>query len=362
MTLSSPALGGRTVATSASDLATKLKALGPGDHTVGVADGHHDRCAVAGVNTGGTVTIVPENPRGAKFDRLHFGSGCVGITVRGIDGEAKAEVPVVNAKPYIFMAQPGSSKIRFEDTVIKTRSDADGCTRWAKADWWDWQIGGIQIRGADCAVSKADLRAVYFGVDASIGSRRALIEDVTIRGVAGDGFRVNESGTTVRRCKVTDFVRIDANHPDGLQAFGKYDPTTRKYALLSDLTLEDLSFIEWTDWQTNPLRINPDPGMGRYGILQGIGFHSAPYARVAMRRINVATCHANGVKIVGVNGLAIEDVTAWNVDHGTPFDKANLPRIDIKGCTITSMSNLRANAFLNQAKGTPVDYSALPAV
>ncbi len=355
-----PPVTGRTVATSASDLVAKLASLGPGDSTIGVADGFHDRCVIRGVNTGGTVTVVAENPGKAIFDRLHVESGSAGLTFRGLGGLPKAAIVPSPAREFLFMALPGSRNIRFEGGLLQGRSDADGCMDWPKADWLAWKIGAVQLRGADCAAVGITAKGINFGFEAAYGGVNGLIEDCTAFGISGDGGRINANGVTFRRNRFTDFVLIDGNHPDGIQAFGKYAGGV--YELLSDVLIEDQTILEWTVRGDNPLRLNVGPGMKPYGILQGIGFHNAPYANVTIRRNKIATAHAIGMALRGINGLTLEDNICWNVDFGTANFDTRFPRIDATGCVFAAMKGNVAEQFVNQASGAQPDYAALPQV
>lgn len=355
-----PPVTGRTVATSASDLIAKLQALPSGNHTIGIADGHHDRCVIRGVNTGGTVTILPENPGKAVFDRLHVESGSVGLTFKGIGGLPKSSIVPSKSREFLFMALPGSKNIRFEGGLLQGRSDAADHANWTKADWVAWKIGAVQLRGADCASVGVTAQGINFGFEAAQGGINGLIEDCTAFGVSGDGGRINANGATFRRNRFTDFVLIDANHPDGIQAFGNY--AGGKYALLSDLTIEDNTILEWTVRGDNPLRKNPSPGMKPFGVMQGIGFHNSPYANVTIRGNKIASAHAVGMALRGINGLTLEGNTVWNVDNGTANYDGRFPWIDASGCVVSAMSGNMAEGFKGQASGAATDYAALPAV
>lgn len=349
-----PPVTGRTVATSASDLIAKLQALPSGSHTIGIADGHHDKCVIRGVNTGGTVTIIPENPGKAVFDRLHVESGSAGLTFKGIGGLPKSAIVPSKTREFLFMALPGSKNIRFEGGLLQSRSDAVDHALWTKQDWVDWKIGAVQLRGTDCAAVGMTAEAINFGFEAAQGGVYALIEDCRASGISGDGGRINASGVRFRRNTLTDFVLIDANHPDGIQAFGNYSGGV--YALISDIEISDNTILEWTVRGDNPLRSNPSPGMKPYGVTQGIGFHNSPYANVKIRRNRIATAHPIGMALRGINGLSLDDNTVWNVDHGTANYDTRFPWIDASGCVIASMTGNVAESFNGQASGAQVTY------
>lgn len=342
-----PPVVGRTVATSASDLVAKMKALGPGNHTIGMADGHHDACVIRGVSTGGTVTVIAENPGKAVFDRLHVESGSAGLTFKGMNGLPKAAIPAGKTRHFLFMALPGSRNIRFEGGLLMGRSDADDCMEWDKADWLAWKIGALQLRGADCSASGITAKGVNFGFEVAQGGVNGSIDGCTAVGISGDGARINANGAKVTNNRFTDFVLIDSNHPDGIQAFGNY--SGGKYALLSDLLIEGNTFTEWTVRGDHPLRKNPSPGMKPFGIMQGIGFHNAPYVNVTIRRNTIATAHAIGMALRGINGLTLEDNIAENVDKGTPNYDTRFPWIDVSGSVIASMKGNKAESFKGQA-------------
>jgi hypothetical protein len=74
-----------------------------------------------------------------------------------------------------------------------------------------------------------------------------------------------------------------------------------------------------------------------------------------LRRVKIGTAHANGFVVKGVDGLILEDCTAFNIDHGNANFDARYPWIVLNGKNITQARNV-AEGFRGAATGTAPTY------
>ena len=126
-----------------------------------------------------------------------------------------------------------------------------------------WAWSGVQFLGGNNIARRCKLVGVNFGL--STLAPQNYFDDNTIFGYSGDGIRLNGDRCEAVRNRITDGVLINSNHPDALQAFGKYNSTAKTYADLTGLVIEDNEFIEWTIRPNNPLRAKM-PMVGRRSV------------------------------------------------------------------------------------------------
>ena len=347
-----PPVIGSTVAVNETDLRDKITA-NPGK-TIGMKSG---RWGAFTMNGGRGVTVVAENPGQAIFDKFDVtnttGGGLHGLSVIPRGDTLKASN---NVEIYGFDLKPGVSGMTLSGLTVKSGDDSAGHFNWTQAQWLKRAMGGLQISGTNCTVDGLRCEAIRFGL-ALVGSGNKAT-NTSMVGVSGDAVRINDSNNQVIGFYGSDGVLVDANHPDVVQMFGRYNPSSGTYALMSNVLVRDFVFLEWTKNPTNPLRITQGPGQGKYGVMQGIGMHNPPYANIKLNRVFITTGLLNGVKISNVNGADLTDVTVASAYYGTPYYDRRFPGILVSGSNVTS-KNCRANQFSGGAVQAGVNGNAV---
>ena len=336
-----PPIIGATVAVNESDLVAKVANAAPGSK-IGMKDGRWNNVALSGND----VDVVAENPGAAIFDAVRvFKSNNVRVhnfTVRPKGDTLKASN---NVNKFGFQSDATASATGLFGCRVYSHDDSAGHFNWTKAQWLKRMMGGVGVYGSGCTIDQFYMEGGHFGV-ALIGPNNTA-SNVRLCGISGDGGRINNSGNAMRRCYFSDFVLVDQNHADGIQAFGKL--TNGKYSLIDGVELSELVILEHTQNPLNPLRANGNAGMQPFGVMQVLGFHNGPYANVNIDRVLGATGAKNGLKMVGVNGLTANQVEMYNIYTGTPQGtKSNFAAIDIRGANI-KIGNSQSDAWLNSA-------------
>lgn len=360
--VTTPPIIGNTVATDAADLMGKVQALGPttGDYTIGVKDGHHAPIKLSKVNIGGKLTIVAENRRGVKFDRITIDGGSTDVKLLGLGscpvGDATAG-GLGNVKQYGITADTSTARIEVEEAFCQGHVDSVNHAYWTLAEWRARGMGAVFLQGVDSAARKIYGEGVRFGVN--LVGDRSIAEDCYIVGLSGDGFRGAAHDLTFRRCMASDLVYMnDGNHPDGLQVFIVQNGVN---VTVRNLNVEMLALFDWTVRYDNPLRfaydkVTSNPNMARWGRMQGIGMHQTKFLNPSLVDIYIRTPIANGIHIGGTDGLYGRRWNVLNSDLGLPLLNPTNPNNSLSYDKRFPKINVNASAANN-----PVDVDDIVA-
>lgn len=316
-----PVVGG-AVAKDVSDIIAKLKA---GDKVIKVRKGNLGALALNGIATAGA-RIEPEDPFDAATFSAITQSKSPNITIRFLNVVPTAGNKNDSSPNYLIKADGG---LWLEQMTIKSRDDADHCMDWAKADWLAWAWSGVQFVGSGNVARGCRLFGVNFGLS-TIAPDNDFLSNA-IFGVSADGIRLNGDRCRAISNKASDFVLIDANHPDAIQAFGKYNSTAKTYADLTGLVIEDNEFIEWTIRPSNPLRAK----------MQGIGGYNGRWVDAVVRKNRILSSSFTGMTLNNGVNATVTDNYFGHVDKV----KADFPRVKVNGSGVTFERN-QAPKFL----------------
>jgi len=324
-----PVVGG-AVAKDVADIIAKLKA---GDKVIKVRKGNLGALTINSVSAAGA-EIVPEDPADAATFSSISVSKSPGIDI--LDFRVVGAVANKNdSSPNYLIKSDGG--LRLHSVTVMSRDDATDCMNWAKADWLAWAWSGIQFTGPGNAAHTCRLFGVNFGL--STVAPDNFLTSNTIFGCSADGIRLNGDRCRAIGNKASDFVLIDSNHPDALQAFGKYNSTAKTYADLTGLVIEDNEFIEWTVNPNNPLRAK----------MQGIGGYNGKWINASVKRNKIKTTSYTGVTINNLINGAVEDNYMGNIDKVS----ADCARFKVSGSG-NSIARNQSPHFLTAVDATNV--------
>jgi len=326
-----PVVGG-AVAKSVADIVAMIK---PGGTVVVRKDAYGPLVLSSQAAT--MCEIVAEDPSDpAVFTSIQFKGarnlGISGFRVCPDKGAAKK-----TSQSYLVYGDQATSGIVLENLTIEGRDDAADCMDWAKADWLAWCWSGIQFAGPGNIARLCALSGVNFGLS-TIAPDNVFSSNI-LRGVSGDGIRLNGDRCVARDNIASDFVLVDANHPDAIQAFGKRDSATGSYADLTGLVIEGNQFIEWTERADNPLRAK----------MQGIGGYNGRWIGASVRRNRILTTSFTGISVGNLVNGAVEDNYFGNVDK----IKADCARFNVKGSGSSIVRN-QAPKYLSPVDATNI--------
>jgi hypothetical protein len=271
------------------------------------------------------VTIQSQNGSNAHLSSIHFSDLAKNIKLKDL------KVWRTDADDTSFMVRSygGASYLTFENLDVRSRPDTDKQLNWT-ADRWKAAAGiGMELRGKNYIVRNCRVSAVHVGIFAM--GPDALIEKNIVMDFTGDGIKSGGSNSIFRNNLVKNRFKVSDTHADGFQA---YAPT-----ILTNLTIDGNTFLEWTYSKTHPLR----------GTMQGIGMFNGYYENLLIQNNVVATRHYHGITVQGTRHARILNNTVVNID-GT-VGKAPWIRIVGKTATLPSQDVIVANNVAMQFQG-----------
>lgn len=282
-----PIIGG-TIAVDGQDLLDKLASAVDGD-IIGLADGG-EFGALTISNIRKQVTIEGS----AHFDSLKFKS-CSGLTSRSFLVHPSVQPVIGTVKLFNIHADRNCSDLVFDDVQMQGRIDAQDWVNWTFQDWTDWRMGALWSEAPRVTVTGC--RAIGVQMGYMMTGRENHILNSVVYGFSDDGARLCEDNSSAIGNIITDRVKINEDHPDGIQVF-------KTSGLLSGLTITGNTIRERTQNINSALRTH----------LQGICGHNGPYAGVNVSGNTVETTSTLGVSFNNVDGLLIDGNNCTHTD------------------------------------------------
>ena len=272
------------------------------------------------------VTVQSQNGSNAHLSSIHFSDLAQHIKLKNL----KIWRSDADATGFMVRSYSGASYLTFENLDVRSRPDTDKQLDWS-ADRWKASAGvGMELRGKNYIVRNCRVSAVHVGIFA-MGSG-ALVENNLVMDFTGDGMKSGGSNSIFRNNVVKNRFKVSATHADGFQAYAP--------AVLTNLTIEGNTILEWTHSKSHPLR----------GSLQGIGMFNGYYDNLLIQNNVVATRHWHGITVQGTRHAKILNNTVVNID-GT-VGKAPWIRIVGKSDTLPSQDVVVANNVAMQFQGS----------
>lgn len=283
-----PPIIGTTIAVDGQDLLDKLASAADGD-TIGLTEGgEFGALTIAGVRK--KVTIEGS----AHFDSLKIKASS-GLTFRSFAVYPTTKPVIGKAKLFNIQAEPDTSDLVFDDLQLQGSADAQNWLNWTLQDWTDWRMGGIWTRGPRCTINGCRAIGVQMGYTLSGPDSHAT--NNVVFGFSDDALRFNGDNSSAVGNILTDRVKINEDHPDGIQCFKTTGP-------LVGLLLSGNIIADRTQNIAPALRTH----------LQGIGMHNGPYADVTITNNQITTVSTLGISVNNCDGLLIEGNVCKHTD------------------------------------------------
>ena len=269
-----------------------------GGDRIYLKDGYHGSLRIVDTSFNAPVVIAP-----APGETAHLES----ISVRNsrnfvFQGLKVWAVTNNGGNTALVRSYPDSSDLAFLDLDIRGVATSPDYLTWSATDWANYKHDAMLIAGWNMTVARNRATGVFHGIFSLADN--VLIEENIVDGFAGDGMRANGNQSIVRRNKVQNCVRIDANHPDGFQSFSRGTNGKVGTGTVKDLTIEENKFFEWVGTVQSPLRCK----------LQGIGMFDGMYDNVVIRNNIIVSRAYHGITINGALNTLIANNTVIHAD------------------------------------------------
>jgi parallel beta-helix repeat protein len=327
--------------TAECPFATPAEALAAakGGDTVLLLPGDYGYWEIKGKKPATPITIAAAEGKSARLERLKIHGDARNLVLRDLSIWPTA--PETTQANRIDIGN--SLNIVLDGLDVRGSADAHDYPTWTKAQWEARGFKGLQTRGAKGTIIR-NSTFTGLGFAVVLWGEGELLENVRIAGFSQDGLRMLGPDTTARGNRIEDCVRIDANHPDGIQSW------SQDGVPMAGLVIEDNVIINWA----NPVR-------SRLACdLQGIGFFDGFYDGLVIQNNTVATTAYHGISVYGLrNGRIINNtvVNSAGLAGGSPWlgvfaHKNKTPSSDV----------VVANNLAMSFKGTKDDANRVTAV
>lgn len=330
-----PVPGGPAIQTLA-ELMTALGNAKPGG--VLPLAGNFPPISLSGVKFSGVPVTL--KGAGAVIERMVL-AGCSGLRLDGLKFmPAGPVVTTSKAKPYLLTGDAATNAIEVNDCDFWGASDAPHFMYWTLAKWQAQKIGGAFFLGDRISLIDSYALGIHFGFNLT-GNDGEMV-GLRACGFSGDAFRACGNRLNGRGNWAADAYVIDANHPDGIQGFGRS-------GTLSDHLFEDTIIMEYS---------TPQDTRGAVGAsLQVIGYHDGPYANLAFRRFVGASSSLNAYHVNACPSHTGEKIAMFTL----PGPKGGATRIRVpSSAQISDVYVDKTASGSAPATGKP-DYSKLAA-
>lgn len=256
-------------------------AVSGGDEIVLLA-GNHGNVAIKGARFNKAVTIRAATGAKARMTQLVVDQSR-NLVFDGLQIWPEKQVE----KGHLIRATPNTEGIIFRNLDVRGRADAARYRSWPVQTWRSIKTAGILLRGTRSAV----LNSTFTGLGGGIGvtGKEARIEGNVIRGFSHDGINVTTDNVVVRGNHISDCIKIDDNHDDGIQAWSVGQDGRPGRGTLKNLIIENNIILEWRGQNAPALTC----------ALQGIGLFDGMFDGLHIRNNLVVVSAYHGISVYG---------------------------------------------------------------
>lgn len=261
-----------------------------GGDTILLMDGDYDGLEIRNRNFDSPVTIMSLNGKKARLEYIKLVRTDSNISFKNLS--VWPDDPAGGAGTRIDT--DFATNLAFDGLDVRSGKDAATYANWSAEEWAARRSKGFQSRGANVTLQNSTFTGVSFGIVLMGDNSKAISNKVM--GFSGDGMRALGANNVIEGNFVTDCVRIDANHPDGLQSWSQNGVPVK------NMRIEGNVIIEWSNPIQNPNRCR----------LQGIGFFDGFYDDIIIRNNVISTTAYHGISIYGGRNVEIVNNTVVN--------------------------------------------------
>lgn len=199
-----------------------------------------------------------------------------------------------------------SCDIIIEQNYIATTKNVD---KWSKEDWLKKAADGIYIREVQNArISNNTIVNTRHAMGIDYRSDHSEVINNTIKYFSGDGIRISSNDLLIQNNVITDCVKVNNHHDDGIQGWSRGESGKAGKGTLKNVIIKENTIIGTTDWS------NPFPGAP-----QGLGFFDGFYDNFTVERNLIVTNTYHGISFYGLQSSKILNNTVVDQVEGDKF-------------------------------------------
>ncbi len=259
--------------------------------TILLKDGDYDGWEISGKAPATPITIRSQNGKKARLEWIRVTDGSQNLVIQNLS--LWPSNPDTAGATRISVS--GSSQIIIDGMDVRSAEDAANYPNWDSATWANRNIKGVQTRfGSNVTIRNSSFTGLGYAV--VLLEDGDVLENNQIRGFSMDAIRILGDNSIVRGNLITDCVRINDNHPDGMQSWSQGGEPVK------NMLIEGNAILEWSNPIVSPNRCR----------LQGIGFFDGWYDNITIINNVVSTTAYHGITVVGGRGVEIINNTVVN--------------------------------------------------
>lgn len=201
--------------------------------------------------------------------------------------------------PSLVIVNSDSPDIEFSDVDLRSTRDAQDYRIWDPDLWLRYQVSGFLMLGPRNAVRDSTVTGIRFGI--AITGDGSEITNNRVEGFSGDALRVLGNDSKLIGNHVSNCVKVDGNHDDGIQGWTAGPDGTIDGGVIFNLQIEDNVINEWVGNTTHPFVCD----------LQGIWLTRSMQGLI-IRNNAVSVSAYHGISVGGASQTLIVNNTVVN--------------------------------------------------
>lgn len=199
-----------------------------------------------------------------------------------------------------------SQDIIIEQNHIATTQKTE---TWTKRDWLDKAGDGIYLRGVEnVSISDNIIKNIRYGIGVDYQSNHSQVVNNTIQFFCGDGIDISSNDLLIEGNRITDCVKVDEHHDDGIQGWSRGKNGKSGMGSLKNVIIRENVIIGFMDQR------NRFPGSP-----QGLGFFDGFYDNFTVERNLIVTNTYHGIAFYGLRSSRIANNTVVDQIEGDKF-------------------------------------------
>lgn len=319
-----------------SDLDTAFASgkVGAGD-VIHLAQGEYGEVLIRGQKFSSPLRLVSDPQYPAHFSALNIQKSA-NISVEGV-----AVWTLPGDEPVRQLVEINANNVLLSRLDIRGSGPDTNYFAWSKQRWIDTS-SGIRARGRGVVLQQNLLTGMGFAIGTLDPDAKVLGN--VIRGFSRDAIRAIGDNTLLQGNYITDSVKVNDNHNDGIQSWSRGKDGKSGAGTVHNLVIDANTIIEWTGPAKHPLRF----------ALQGIGLFDGMFEDVVITNNVIMVSAHHGIAVYGgIDARIVNNtlVNAVGVSRKAPWIKLTPHKNDTPSSGGIVANNL-APVFTIRGDGT----------
>lgn len=268
-----------------------------------LAPGRYDTLVINGLSPARNLTLKAQDRHAASFPQIKL-LNARNVSIEGIAVIADTKLTEDQAQHLTarLFEINGSQKVLVEDVYVSSAQDTSG---WSVTDWLQRVRSGIFIRGSSQVTVRNSTFENVFDAITDYHNSHTLIENNMVRNFAGDGIRAIGDHAIIKGNTISDCIKINDNHDDGIQSWSYGPDGSPGQGELVGLRILNNTIVQSTG--PHPLRCDH---------MHGVGFFDGFWRDLVIEGNTVMIDHWHGISVYGARDAVVRgNVVLYRKSH-----------------------------------------------